>query len=76
MTLEQLVSDYGYAAILIGTFFEGEMVLILGGFAAHRSYLQLPWVIVCAFVGTLFGDQLFYYIGRFRGMRLLERRPH
>jgi membrane protein DedA with SNARE-associated domain len=75
MALEQLVSSYGYAAIAIGTFLEGETILILGGFAAHRGYLQLPWVIACAFLGTLFGDQLYFYIGRIKGPQLLARRP-
>ncbi len=75
MSLEQLISDYGYAAILIGTFLEGETILVLGGFAAHRGYLELPWVIFSAFIGTLCGDQLYYYIGRIKGVALLEHRP-
>jgi len=48
MSLEELISTYGYAAIGIGTFLEGETILILVGFAAHRGYLELPWVIVFA----------------------------
>jgi len=73
--LEDLVSTYGYAAIAVGTFFEGETILVLGGFAAHRGYLELPWVVMSAFLGTLFGDQLYFYIGRIKGKGVLERRP-
>lgn len=76
MSLEELISTYGYTAIGIGTFLEGETILVLGGFAAHRGYLELPWVIVCAFFGTLFGDQLYFYIGRTRGKGVLEKRPY
>jgi membrane protein DedA with SNARE-associated domain len=75
MSFEQLISDYGYPAILIGTFLEGETILVLAGFAAHRGYLELPWVLLSAFVGTLCGDQLNYYIGRCKGVALLENRP-
>lgn len=75
MSLEELVSAYGYAAIAIGTFLEGETILVLGGLAAHRGYLQLPWVLTSAFLGTLFGDQLYFYIGRAKGPGLLEKRP-
>ena len=75
MSLQELISSYGYAAIGIGTFLEGETILILGGFAAHRGYLELPWVIVCAFFGTLFGDQLYFYIGRMKGKSAIEKRP-
>ena len=44
MTLESLIDTYGYLAILVGTFFEGETILVLGGLAAYREYLGLPWV--------------------------------
>jgi len=75
MSLEELITTYGYATVGIGSFLEGETVLVLGGFAAHRGYLELPWVIVSAFLGSLFGDQLYYFIGRVKGKSLLEKRP-
>jgi membrane protein DedA with SNARE-associated domain len=53
VTLESIIETYGYWALLVGTFFEGETVLVLGGFAAHRGYLTLPWVILAAFIGSL-----------------------
>ncbi len=34
----------------------------------------MPWVIVCAFPGTLAGDQLYFHIGRVKGKGLLEKR--
>jgi len=73
--LQALVITYGYAVILVGTFLEGETVLVIGGYLAHAGYLELPWVIAAAFAGTFAGDQLFFYIGRKRGMALLEKRP-
>jgi membrane protein DedA with SNARE-associated domain len=73
--MEELISTYGYTAIAIGSFLEGETILVLGGFAAHRGYLELPWVIAWAFVGTLFGDQLYFYIGRVKGQRFIQKRP-
>lgn len=75
MDLQALVSHYGYAAVLVGTFLEGETILILGGVAAKLGYLSLPWVIAAAFAGTLAGDQLFFFLGRYQGRDLLARRP-
>jgi membrane protein DedA with SNARE-associated domain len=75
MMLESFLSTYGYAAILIGTFLEGETILILGGFAAHLGYLKLPWVIVVAFAGTLSGDQLFFYLGRKHREKIIKTFP-
>jgi len=76
MSLESLVQTYGYVVVLVGTFLEGETVLVLGGFAAHLGYMKLPGVILAAFVGSLSGDQLFFHIGRWRGQAFLEKRPH
>lgn len=75
MTIESLIQTYGYMAIFVGTFLEGETVLVLGAFAAQRGYLALPWVILAAFIGTLMGDQLFFYLGRTHSQWVLVRRP-
>jgi membrane protein DedA with SNARE-associated domain len=75
MPFEILIQKFGYLTILIGAFLEGETILIIGGFAAHQGYLILPYVIFAAFIGTLFGDQLFFFIGRFKGKQFLNRRP-
>jgi membrane protein DedA with SNARE-associated domain len=72
--LETFLQSYGYLAIMLGTFLEGETVLILGGLAAQRGYLDLTGVILAAFVGSLCGDQLFFYLGR-RHSDFLMRRP-
>jgi membrane protein DedA with SNARE-associated domain len=73
MSLESIIETYGYWAVLVGTFLEGETVVLLGGFAAHRGYLELPWVIAVAFAGSLFGDQLYFYLGRRHSARILRR---
>jgi membrane protein DedA with SNARE-associated domain len=75
MTIESLIQTYGYVAIFVGTFLEGETVLILSGLAAHQGYLHLPWVILAAFAGTLFGDQLYFYLGRWHSHAMLAKHP-
>lgn len=74
MTLEAAVHTYGYAAIAVGTFFEGETILVIGGFVARRGYLELPLVMLAAFVGALLGDQLWYYLGRLLGENFIAKR--
>jgi membrane protein DedA with SNARE-associated domain len=75
MDLAALLHQYGYAFIFVGTLVEGETLLILGGYFAHHGYLQLPGVIVVAFVGAICGDQFFFYVGRHHARGLLERFP-
>lgn len=72
--LQSLIEAYGYWAILVGTFLEGETILVLGGFAAQRGYLELPWVMLSAFAGSFCSDQLYFYIGRRYGPRLIAKR--
>jgi membrane protein DedA with SNARE-associated domain len=74
MTLEQLITDYGYLAVLVITFIEGETIVILAGIAAHFGFLELPWVIACAIGGSFAGDQTWYYIGRHWGPKIIKRR--
>ncbi|MDD5240832.1 MAG: DedA family protein [Sulfuricella sp.] len=75
MPLADLVREYGYFAVFLGTFLEGETILVMAGFAAHRGYLQLPWVVVVAALGGTLGDQLYFYLGRRYGHRILARMP-
>ena len=75
LRMEELIKHYGYLILFIGTFAEGETILVMAGFLAHRGYLEVPWVIVTAFFGTLAVDQLFYYVGYLKGLPFLKRRP-
>jgi membrane protein DedA with SNARE-associated domain len=75
MTVEYLIETYGYIALFLGIFVEGEVVLVLGGFLAHRGYLALPLVMLVAFVGGTGSDQFYFNMARWRGKELLERHP-
>lgn len=75
MPLADLVREYGYFAVFLGTFLEGETILVMAGFAAHRGYLQLPWVVAVAALGGTLGDQLYFYLGWRYGRRILARMP-
>ncbi len=72
--LEVLLAQYGLIAVFIGTFFEGEVVVIAGGILSRLEFLSLPWVLVTAFVATFLGDQFFFYLGRKKGTAFLEKR--
>ncbi|HEB88532.1 MAG TPA: DedA family protein, partial [Deltaproteobacteria bacterium] len=74
-SFETFLSTYGLIVVVVGTFFEGETVLVLAGLAAHRGYLPLPAVVGAGFVGTILGDQLYFLIGRWRGEAVLARHP-
>ena len=74
-TIRGLIDHYGYLAVLIGTILEGDTVLMLAGFAAHRGYLSLPGVVGVAALGGFLGDQFWYWLGRTRWPGLVARFP-
>jgi len=75
MSLETIISRFGYPALLVGLLLEGETVLLLGAFMAHRGYLSLPVVITMGFLVTFASDQFFFWLGRTKGNQFLENRP-
>lgn len=75
MSLREIVAGYGYYAVFLGSIMEGETILMLGGIAAHRGYLHLPWVVVAAFAGGWLGDLTYFFLGRRHGGALLARFP-
>jgi membrane protein DedA with SNARE-associated domain len=73
--LQALLENYGYIAVFVGALLEGETVLVMAGFAAHRGLLHLPAVIAVAALGGLLGDQIFFALGRYRARQILARFP-
>ena len=75
MNLETLVATYGYLAVFLGAVFEGEMILILGGFAVHEGLLDLYPVLLFAFLGAVIGDFAWFTLGRSKGHILVNKYP-
>ncbi len=67
------ILNYGYLAILVGSFFEGETVLVIGGLAAQQGYLELTWVFLASLVGTVLSDNTFFFLGRYKGYYLTNK---
>ncbi|STK48403.1 DedA family membrane protein [Escherichia coli] len=63
MDLNTLISQYGYAALVIGSLAEGETVTLLGGVAAHQGLLKFPLVVLSVAFGGMIGDQVLYLCG-------------
>ena len=75
MTPELLLQKFGYLAVFVGTFLEGETILVMAGFFAERGYLRLPFVIATACAGAYAGHVFWFWLGRTQGVKLLDRFP-
>lgn len=83
-TLTQLLTTYGYWAVLVfvaiestGIPFPGETMLLAAAIFAGTSHdLQLPLIILAAAAGAIIGDNCGFWVGREGGFRLLWRYGH
>lgn len=75
MSLISLIDSYGYVAIFLGGIFEGEAVLVLGGLAAYGGFLKLPLVLFFAFIGAMASDWSWFFAGRYKGKKIIEKWP-
>jgi membrane protein DedA with SNARE-associated domain len=74
--VQQLLREYlqvhGYWVLFLGTFLEGETILIFAGFLACEGYLSIYGVILSAFAGSFLGDQFYFHLGRIKGPFFLK----
>ena len=75
MDLGALIETHGYWVLALGCLLEGETILVLAGLAAERGYLHPFGVVVVASVTAFIGDQILFWLGRWRGPALLARWP-
>ncbi|EPE0991035.1 DedA family protein [Cronobacter sakazakii] len=73
MDINNLIEQYGYVTLLVGSLVEGETVTLLGGVAAHEGLLRFPLVVLVVALGGMIGDQALYLVGRRFGTRALAR---
>jgi membrane protein DedA with SNARE-associated domain len=71
--LQAYLVDYGLWVLFIGTVLEGEIILVLAGFLAHVGLFPYWQVVVVAVSGGVLGDQLFFYLGRWKGEVIVAR---
>ncbi len=73
--LASAVQTYGYPLVFLGTFLEGETVLLLAGFAAFKGHLDFTMVVLIALLASFLGDQLYFFLGRRYGEVIMLRWP-
>jgi membrane protein DedA with SNARE-associated domain len=60
--VQEFITQYGYIAIFILTFFEGESVLIAAGFLAFSGYLDVYLIIIVSTIASYVGHGAFFLI--------------
>jgi len=75
-TLEHFLQNYGYIAVLIGTFLEGEIFLLLVGFFVKLGYLNPYISYIVAMSGALIHELMYFFLGKWKGREFLLRNAY
>ena len=78
MDINRLIAEHGayfYLVALIWTFLEGETFVLFAGFAAAQGLLNPFLLLAATWLGSFSGDQTWFWIGRYFGLRVLNRFP-
>ncbi len=74
--MEKFLDQYGYIALLIGTFMEGETAILMASSLIYKGLFNFPFTVLAAFSGSFISDWIYYLIGRLNGKYFLAKRPN
>lgn len=75
MSVAQFIHEYGYLAIALGSFLEGEAVLLAGSLAAYHGHMEWSILLPVAALASFMGDLPYFFAGRRYGAAVLTRYP-
>jgi len=73
--MEEFLHQYGYLALAIGTFLEGETAILVASSLVYTGIFGGVQTVLFAFFGSFVSDWLYFLIGRFNGTYFIDRRP-
>jgi membrane protein DedA with SNARE-associated domain len=73
--VENFLGQYGYIALMIGSFLEGETSILVASSLIHRGLFNGFYTVMFAFAGSFASDWLYFIIGRMNGKYFIAKRP-
>jgi len=73
--MEEFLLQYGYLALSVGTFLEGETAILVASSLVHSGIFGGPATVIFGFFGSFVSDWLYFSIGRLNGRLFVDRRP-
>jgi membrane protein DedA with SNARE-associated domain len=73
--MEKFINEFGYIALMVGTFFEGETAILTASSLIYRGLFEFPFTVLAAFFGSFLSDWIYYLIGRLNGTMFIAKRP-
>lgn len=67
------MTQYGYSVLFPITIIEGPIITIIAGFMAAQGFLNIFIVYAVVVVGDVAGDAIYYAIGKWGGLKFVNR---
>jgi len=74
--LEQFLQHYGYIAVFIGTFIEGEIFLLIVGIFIKVGLLSPIPALISAILGAFTHELIYFFFGRWKGREFLLKNSY
>ncbi len=71
----EIIEQYGYLAVFISTIAEGEVLVLAAAALTASGLMQWHWVILAASSGAFVGHLIWFVVGRWRGLQIIEAVP-
>jgi len=75
LQLIQQHHEWFYLITFVWTALEGETFVIFAGLAAQRDLIDIKFLFIAAALGSMFGDQVMFALGRLYGRRIIHKFP-
>ncbi len=72
--MEALLEQWGLAAVFLGVFVEGDVVMLLAGVVAHLGFTDLPAAVMAGALGGFASDFAWFAVGRWQSDRVRNMR--
>ncbi len=73
--MEKFINEFGYIALMVGTFFEGETAILTASSLIYRGLFEFPLTVLAAFSGSFISDWVYFLIGHYNGKVFIANRP-
>lgn len=73
--MEEFLQQYGYLALAVGTFVEGETAILVASSLVYSGLFSAPETVFFGFFGSFVSDWMYFLIGRLNGTWFVEQRP-
>jgi membrane protein DedA with SNARE-associated domain len=73
--MEDFLNEYGYFALMVGTFLEGETAILVASSLINEGLFKIPQTVLFGFAGSFISDWVYYGIGYLNGKYFLAKRP-